>query len=97
MSRIMKNADIDGGRSVMLVGVVHVTDQKNVTFCPDDPVPGVVEPFVRTGKGQLMRRHLRLLATTAVKKAKGNTAEKGGARKTVCHQGRGVSADAEGV
>ena len=55
MSRIMKNADIDGGRSVMLVGVVHVTDQKNVTFCPDDPVPGVVEPFVRTGKGQLMR------------------------------------------
>ena len=55
MSRIMKNADIDGGRSVMLVGVVHVTEQKNVTFCPDDPVPGVVEPFVRTGKGQLMR------------------------------------------
>ncbi|OYP64557.1 hypothetical protein [Prevotella sp. P2-180] len=55
MSRTVKNADIDGGRSVMLVGVVHVTDQKNVTFCPDDPVPGVVEPFVRTGKGQLMR------------------------------------------
>ena len=55
MSRIMKNADIDGGRSVMLVGVVHVTEQKNVTFCPDDPVPGVVEPFVMTGKGQLMR------------------------------------------
>ena len=55
MSKIMKNADIDGGRSVMLVGVVHVTEQKNVTFCPDDPVPGVVEPFVRTGKGQLMR------------------------------------------
>ena len=55
MSKIMKNADIDGSRSVMLVGVVHVTEQKNVTFCPDDPVPGVVEPFVRTGKGQLMR------------------------------------------
>ena len=55
MSRTMKNADNDGGRSVMLVGVVHVTDQKNVTFCPDDPVPGVVEPFVMTGKGQLMR------------------------------------------
>ena len=55
MSRIMKNADIDGGRSVMLGGVAYVTDQKFVMFCPDDPVPGVVEPFVMTGKGQLMR------------------------------------------
>ena len=55
MSRTMKNADIDGGRSVMLGGVAYVTDQKNVMFCPDNPVPGVVEPFVMTGKGQLMR------------------------------------------
>ena len=55
MSRIMKNTDIDGGRSVMLVGVVHVTDQKNVTFCPDDPVPGVVSPFNVNGKGMMMR------------------------------------------
>ena len=51
----MKKADVDDSQSVQLGGVAYVTDQKFVMFCPDDPVPGVVEPFVRTGKGQLMR------------------------------------------
>ena len=51
----MKKADVDDGQSVQLGGVAYVTDRKYVMFCPDDPVPGVVEPFVRTGKGQLMR------------------------------------------
>ena len=51
----MKKADVDDGQSVQLGGVAYVTDQKFVMFCPDDPVPGVVEPFVMTGKGQLMR------------------------------------------
>ena len=51
----MKKADVDDSQSVQLGGVAYVTDQKYVMFCPDDPVPGVVEPFVRTGKGQLMR------------------------------------------
>ena len=55
MSRTMKKADVDDSQSVQLGGVAYVTDQKFVMFCPDDPVPGVVEPFVRTGKGQLMR------------------------------------------
>ena len=55
MSRTMKKADVNDSQSVQLGGVAYVTDQKNVMFCPDDPVPGVVEPFVRTGKGQLMR------------------------------------------
>ena len=55
MSRTMKKADVDDGQSVQLGGVAYVTDQKFVMFCPDDPVPGVVEPFVMTGKGQLMR------------------------------------------
>ena len=51
----MKKADVNDSQSVQLGGVVYVTDQKFVMFCPDDPVPGVVEPFVMTGKGQLMR------------------------------------------
>ena len=51
----MKKADVNDSQSVQLGGVAHVTDQKFVMFCPDDPVPGVVEPFVMTGKGQLMR------------------------------------------
>ena len=51
----MKKADVDDGQSVQLGGVAYVTDRKYVMFCPDDPVPGVVEPFVMTGKGQLMR------------------------------------------
>ena len=55
MSRTMKKADVDDSQSVQLGGVAYVTDRKFVTFCPDDPVPGVVEPFVMTGKGQLMR------------------------------------------
>ena len=55
MSRIMKKADVNDSQSVQLGGVAYVTDQKFVMFCPDDPVPGVVEPFVMTGKGQLMR------------------------------------------
>ena len=55
MSRTMKKADVDDSLSVQLGGVAYVTDQKYVMFCPDDPVPGVVEPFVMTGKGQLMR------------------------------------------
>ena len=55
MNRTMKKADVDDSQSVQLGGVAYVTDQKFVMFCPDDPVPGVVEPFVMTGKGQLMR------------------------------------------
>ena len=55
MSRTMKKADVNDRQSVQLGGVAYVTDQKFVMFCPDDPVPGVVEPFVMTGKGQLMR------------------------------------------
>ena len=51
----MKKADVNDSQSVQLGGVAYVTDQKFVMFCPDDPVPGVVEPFVMTGKGQLMR------------------------------------------
>ena len=55
MNRTMKKADVNDSQSVQLGGVAYVTDQKFVMFCPDDPVPGVVEPFVMTGKGQLMR------------------------------------------
>ena len=55
MSRTMKKADVNDSQSVQLGGVAYVTDQKFVMSCPDDPVPGVVEPFVMTGKGQLMR------------------------------------------
>ena len=55
MSRTMKKADVNDSHSVQLGGVAYVTDRKYVMFCPDDPVPGVVEPFVMTGKGQLMR------------------------------------------
>ena len=55
MSITMKKADVNDSQSVQLGGVAYVTDQKFVMFCPDDPVPGVVEPFVMTGKGQLMR------------------------------------------
>ena len=55
MSRTMKKADVADSQSVQLGGVAYVTDRKYVMFCPDDPVPGVVEPFVMTGKGQLMR------------------------------------------
>ena len=55
MSRTMKKADVNDSQSVQLGGVAYVTDRKYVMFCPDDPVPGVVEPFVMTGKGQLMR------------------------------------------
>ena len=55
MSRTMKKADVNDSQSVQLGGVAYVTDRKFVMFCPDDPVPGVVEPFVMTGKGQLMR------------------------------------------
>ena len=51
----MKKADVDDSQSVQLGGVAYVTDRKYVMFCPDDPVPGGVEPFVMTGKGQLMR------------------------------------------
>ena len=51
----MKKTDVDDSQSVQLGGVAYVTDRKYVMFCPDDPVPGVVEPFVMTGKGQLMR------------------------------------------
>ena len=51
----MKKADVNDSQSVQLGGVAYVTDRKYVMFCPDDPVPGVVEPFVMTGKGQLMR------------------------------------------
>ena len=51
----MKKADVNDSQSVQLGGVAYVTDRKFVMFCPDDPVPGVVEPFVMTGKGQLMR------------------------------------------
>ena len=51
----MKKTDVNDSQSVQLGGVAYVTDQKFVMFCPDDPVPGVVEPFVMTGKGQLMR------------------------------------------
>ena len=47
--------NVIGCHDVQLGGVAHVTDQKYVMFCPDDPVPGVVKPFVRAGKGQLMR------------------------------------------
>ena len=51
----MKKTDVNDSQSVQLGGVAYVTDRKYVMFCPDDPVPGVVEPFVMTGKGQLMR------------------------------------------
>ncbi|MGN0052332.1 MAG: hypothetical protein ACI37N_14235 [Prevotella sp.] len=49
------NVNVNGCNSVQLGGVAHVTDQKFVMFCPDDPVPGVVCPFILKGKGQLMR------------------------------------------
>ena len=55
MSRTMKKADVDDSQSVQLGGVAYVTDRKYVMFCPDDPVPGVVCPFILKGKGQLMR------------------------------------------
>ncbi|MDY3847893.1 MAG: hypothetical protein SOZ58_06195 [Prevotella sp.] len=41
--------------NVQLEGVAHVNIGKLVMFCPDNPVPGVVNPFVTNGKGQLMR------------------------------------------
>lgn len=49
------NVNVNGCKSVQLGGVAHVTDQKYVMFCPDDPVPGTVCPFILKGKGQLMR------------------------------------------
>lgn len=42
-------------QNVQLEGVAHVSVDKLVMFCPDNPVPGVVSPFVSNGKGQLMR------------------------------------------
>ena len=42
-------------KNVQLEGVAHVSVDKLVMFCPDNPVPGVVSPFVSNGKGQLMR------------------------------------------
>ena len=42
-------------KNVQLEGVALVSVDKLVMFCPDNPVPGVVSPFVSNGKGQLMR------------------------------------------
>ena len=47
--------NVNGCHDVQAEGIAHVNINKFLLFCPNDPVPGVVEPFVRTGKGQLMR------------------------------------------
>ena len=47
--------NVNSCHDVQLEGIAHVNINKFLLFCPNDPVPGVVEPFVRTGKGQLMR------------------------------------------
>lgn len=47
--------NVNGCHDVQLEGIAHVNINKFLLFCPNDPVPGLVEPFVRTGKGQLMR------------------------------------------
>ena len=53
----MKKIDfcLNDCQNVQLEGVAHVSADKLVMFCPDNPVPGVVNPFVTKGKGQLMR------------------------------------------
>lgn len=49
------NFNLNDCQNVQLEGVAHVSVDKLVMFCPDNPVPGVVSPFVSNGKGQLMR------------------------------------------
>ena len=49
------NFNLNDCKNVQLEGVAHVSVDKLVMFCPDNPVPGVVSPFVSNGKGQLMR------------------------------------------
>ena len=49
------NFNLNDCKNVQLEGVAHVSVDKLVMFCPDNPVPGVVNPFVSNGKGQLMR------------------------------------------
>ena len=49
------NFNLNDCQNVQLEGVAHVSVDKLVMFCPDNPVPGVVNPFVTNGKGQLMR------------------------------------------
>lgn len=51
----MKTVKIMSCKSVQLEGVAHVSEKKCVMFCPDEPVPDVVSPFLTVGKGQLMR------------------------------------------
>ena len=50
-----ENFNLNDCQNVQLEGVAHVNIDKFVMFCPDNPVPGVVNPFVTNGKGQLMR------------------------------------------
>ena len=54
---IMKTKDNyqEGFINIEFDGSLNVTENKFVMFCPNNPVPGRVEPFVRAGKGQLMR------------------------------------------
>ena len=49
------NFNLNDCQNVQLEGVAHVNIDKFVMFCPDNPVPGVVSPFVSNGKGQLLR------------------------------------------
>ena len=49
------NFNLNDCQNVQLEGVAHVSVDKLVMFCPDNPVPGVVSPFVSNGKGQLLR------------------------------------------
>ena len=50
-----ENFNLNDCQNVQLEGVAHVNIDKFVMFCPDNPVPGVVEAFNLKGKGQMMR------------------------------------------
>ena len=50
-----ENFYLNDCQNVQLEGVAHVNIDKFVMFCPDNPVPGVVNAFNVKGKGQMMR------------------------------------------
>lgn len=50
-----KNININGCDDVQVDGTIHVNINKYLMFCPNDPIPGLVEPFMVSGKGQMMR------------------------------------------
>ena len=85
--------NVNSCHDVQLEGIAHVNINKFLLFCPNDPVQGVVDPFVRTGKGQLMRDGtFDFSPLPPQKKTQRRAAEKGGTRKTVGYKGRRLPA-----